>query len=287
MKITQEELDQLNKDIVEAQDKLGQISSAINRDRLIMEETTKTRDELLKEQESLISGIEWLKQKKNNLQLNIVKVDEENNQITSKFKDEKLEKQTIIKSLDETIEATQWKLVEIEAQREKKTENMETEYLSIQTKLEKQLGKQIEANEKAKKENDILTEKKGTLAIEMQQLAYSIDELKKILKSKETEYNGYDDKITQAKMDYIEKAKQSEDLVNSIQSLSLQEWELRTIIADLNGKKAELEVQIDQNNKVLAQYVQDKMQLLKDKETLKEKENYIREKFQQAGLIYS
>ena len=107
MKVTQEELDKLNKDIVEAQDKLGQISSAINRDRLIMEETTKTKDELLKEQESLISGIESSKSKKKNIELNIAQLEEEKALISQQLDDEKQQKQTIIKSLDETIEATQ------------------------------------------------------------------------------------------------------------------------------------------------------------------------------------
>lgn len=282
----QEELEKIEKQIKDAQEKLSDIMTAINRERLVEEKITKSNIKAKEE---------------------IKKIEDELEKITSKFnfeseavsqKEDELD--SIISGLDKEIGDKNLSLENIKKMIKKEEENL----ISIKDKafIEMNENKRVSDNfEKKSKEKidslnqeitfkeNILLELDHKLSSNKLQIDNTENKLKTLtseLEMREIELDSVHSIITNfgaEKEKNIQKIDELKDTIIELgEGVKGYEFELSEIKKQVDIAKSEL----FDLEKEKSDFIKAKFNLARQKEDLQMKEEFIKDKYQQAGINY-
>jgi len=286
MKDTQETLEQLSQEIVKAQNKLGEISWAVNRDNLNIENLQKNIKSLQEQETTLKDSVEWLKLKEKSEQVVFDKAYEKNASLLLTQNDEKQKLQAKIIELANFIREKEELLANTEKTVNKGIEIANSRYEKEKKGLEDKRNLVLEENKKVSDINFSLKSETDILEAKKVQHQSSIEEKEKIIASKDDEILSKTNE-SKKKTVVIEKLdSEIESKQKNIDDLTQEEENKKESIQSLTKENLLLQSEVDGKKEEIGQFTKDKLQLQKDREALKAKEDFIREKFEQAWLKF-
>jgi hypothetical protein len=268
---------------VDAKKELTIINQAINRDEEILESKSKFIENLIKQEEDINSRILWLKEEENKL-LVVVDTLKKNNQAEMiLLNNEKLELNTKLDIIKKNIEDWDNKLAEIQEIHKNRLNWLENEYKVKQSEVYNDIKKEQEVLEsinndiqKQVKEKEKLLETNDKLKIQIEDNKNILNSLKKDIVDQEK----YMDEIDRLNKSVLDINKDIALLNNVLSKMQSEKDKLNLDKTNLSEEISKLEE--EKNTKL--QYILD----LKNREdNLREKELYIKNKFQEAGLNYN
>lgn len=280
----EEELDKINIEIKKAQDKLGDIDNAINRESLVIESKTKESSELVAKTQSIKDELVVLEENcaEERQHLKILKEDNKakKDKLDEEIKKLEMELTSISSGLTSnisTLEASKTSLKaevdNLSIQLKNETKKKEEALVILDGGIEdKKLALQnLNAEFKAKSDNYMaqivtLNEKYDAKTIQIGELEAKISNLDKKIDTSSTDLHFLTEKITE----YKEK---KSDLEANIKELSSINESLLVEMKNLEAEKA--------------QYVADKFALQRNKDDLDKREEFIKNKYQEAGVRYN
>lgn len=283
MKVDQNILDKLEKDILLAQEKLQSINDAINRDQSFCEEKKKDIKLLEKEEKELVNNINILKEKQIEEQMTHNKAKTNYEAVMKKLNEDKLVLQSEIKIINEKMVNEVERLWDMQKKTKKEMEQLSRDYLleaSNTTKKSEELNKQISDLEKEIERLTILYNKEW---LKIQSQDDIIEWNKQKIKEQEKDLNNLLSKIIERDNIELEIKRNAEDI--QTQQKKLQDLKEELVI--LSNEKNKLEFDIIKIKEETSWYVQKKLTLNEQAERLAEKEKYIESKYIEAGLTYN
>jgi chromosome segregation ATPase len=280
----EEELDKINLEIKKAQDKLGDIDNAINRESLVIESKTKESSEIVARTKLLQDELTVLEENiaEQRQSLKIFKEDSKNkkDKLNEEISNIETELSTIGSALTSDITA-------LEASKKGLIDQIDTLSISLKKESEKKektltdLDRQIESKKsaisnlesefKTKSDNYMaqivtLNEKYDAKTIQIGELEAKISNLEKNIDSKEKE-------LYKISTEILDSGEKKSDLEANIKELSSINESLLKEMKSLESEKA--------------QYVADKFALQRNKDDMDKREEFIKNKYQEAGVRYN
>lgn len=276
-------LDNLEHAIAIAQDKLTDINSAINRDQFIAEQKAKDILVLKKEEDSIKKNIEKLKQSEIEVWVVLDKAKEKNDAERSEMTSRKAKIQAEIDALGIKIGEETEKLAKIAVAHEKKVKILTKEYLLLVA----------ENNNKREKLQETMREeenKQKNIANETKKADDKLNWILELIKNNEKKL----EETNKVLADLIMKKLEVENLDHDIVTKKTENTRLDKLIIVLNEIINKLQQEKESLNKELLPlreenktYIANKFALKTEREQLENKENYIKSKYEEAGLVYS
>lgn len=276
------ELEQLQKDIVIAQTKLDETVSAINREKLIVEEVKALNLQLAKETIDKKSSIELLDKEHNekvsNFNILIKKHNEQIVMLSYTINEKNLQLSNIQGKID--IENVSYN---------EQVQKRESELQSLDTQIAK---KQIELVSVGK-DIDILEQGKAIVLKEKDAIVTKNNDLLALISKKNGEIEELVDNI-----EYLQGVVENDNkIIADLKKINLEEWEkfvwLQNSISDSKKVINELDIEKSNKEKELAilqldidKITREKFVLQERTDALNRREEYIKEKFQIAGVNY-
>jgi len=262
--------------------KLQEIESAINLDKTIKQNLEEDIKLLEEEKSGIVLTIDWLNKDKTIIKAKVVSDKKKIVADIKKLNDEKLEltlnitKQTELHSNTSNEYAVKHNILDKEFDNMKKEiKNEELDIRKESDKLSKKNEKLIEDNTLLKRNNIILVsnnkqqEKQNDIYLEQE--------------------NNNDKIVEDIKKNTIKNKKltnKSKDIEDSISIKIKKEWELNKDLTKLFNKKDIAEKEVEELASHKSEYVRQKLLIKQEKEDLVSKENYIKQKYIDAGLSY-
>lgn len=264
------------------QEDLKQVNEAINRDRLILEWVQKNIDDAKKEEDVLLNKIELLKSTISDKDNIIKKKDIEYNWLIDVLRNKKNTLENEVMYLENNILLLKQNIESISKDQSQKISKLEKDFNNKKEELESNISK-LE-NKKIGIESEIveLWTQKDNLAFTNIKLEWKNKELGYSIESKkEIEWN-----LNNLKKDYD----WLKETINNLKSeTNSKNKEIKDIEKDIVKKSKEKEViikEIEELESTKQEYVRQRLQITKDKEDLDSRENYIRARYEEAGLSY-
>lgn len=268
--------------IAEAQNKLSTIMTAINRENLILETKIKERQDM----ESEVSkGKEEIESNKLSVQKNreektiseekLLEAKSELNKELGVLEDLKKKREEAEKELLNFQDIVKEDISKLNTERS----NFVKEFENKKYELQLQLNSVSET--KSSLENDISVKENiiKTLNSQIAELSEKVEVVKSSIADLEKEKTNISDTLRSIKNDVL-------DQETYIKKNKIKFENLQLEINDKEVEKIAIEVAIEELNKTRAEFVQAKMVLHKDREELTNRELFIMDKYEQAGLPY-
>lgn len=280
----EEELEKINKEIKKAQIKLGDIDNAINRESLVIESKTKESSELVDKtqliKDELIVLEENYAEEKQSL-----KVFKEDAKITK----DKLN--TEIKKLENELSSIGSALSsDITILESSKTSlKAEVDTLAIQLKNEKESYKKTitELDKEAEVKTYALQNLTAEFNAKSSNYAILETQLKDKYALKLSEYSELEDRLVTLNKNIDSKDKELSKLSSEILDIEKEKSNIEVNIKELSKIKDSLSSEITKFEEEKAQYVADKFALQRNKEDMDKREDFIKNKYQEAGVRYN
>jgi len=281
-----EKIEQLNKEIIDSQDRLGKIMTAINQERLTLEDFQKQSKQDFEKITNLKKELENIEKEKEIEKQNLINLKERNE-----------EKENILNSV---ISKRQVELNNLESNLKVQLENYD---LTMDSRIKElnDLKERQSCEEKKHKEivdglkNEILnlSGKKDELIKNNSSIELSISLVEKKLNSINEDLKLKKDELEKSTIQTLEIVKKNE-LVNNerleiISKIEEAEEKFRNLVSSIKpiqDERDSLDIEIKNMKLEISQFIKDKITLQKDKEDLRNKEEFINEKYQQAGIKY-
>jgi chromosome segregation protein len=282
----QEELEKIEKQIKEAQEKLSDIMTAINRERLVEERITKNNQKSKDDIKKIEDELEKITIKFNSESEMISKKESELDLIISGLEKEISDKNVTLNNIKKAVQIEEDNLIstkdklfneissnkKIIADDEKKSkeilDGIKFEISSKSNELDK-LKHEISTNEIVL---DGINKKIESSKTELDILEIELESVHSIISNFGAEKEKYSEQINEMKDTIIE-------LGEGIKSY---EFELSEIKKEVNNAKSELfEIEKEKSD-----FIKAKFDLARQKEELQMKEEFIKDKYQQAGINY-
>lgn len=285
-KISLEELEKIEKQIIEAQNKLSDIMTAINRERLVEEEISKSnktvKDEIKKLKDELEKiTIEFSSEKKE-----VEKKEVELDRIIIDLEKELSDKNTSLENIKKMISSEEDNLLSVK----NKIFSEMTEGKRLNDDTEKKMKEKIKElnSEITFKENELLEleHKTSTTNLQLENSTKKLQTVLSELEMREIELDSIHSIITNFGAEKEKNLEKIDELKNTIielnESIKGNEFELLEIKKQVDVAKSELfDIEKEKSD-----FIKAKFDFAKQKEDLQMKEEFIKEKYQQAGINY-
>jgi len=280
-------MDKINKSTIEAQNKLSDIMTAINREKLIIETLIKDKNIIIKEIENISKEVSNIKSEEDSIKKEFESLKIKNKE-DLKITEEKINiKKVELETLLNSIKTEESNLENSKITINKNISDLQLEYSSEEIKFKEKING-------FKDEENLFTDK--------------ILELKKIISSLNSEVFISQNKIEENNKTIKEKEYTSSEFNSNLEikkehsaflNNEIKEWnekidglivkyeDIKKLIPELVSTKEILEKEILELSLEKDNFVKDKFSLARDREVLNNREEFIKEKYQSAGILYS
>lgn len=285
--MTPEDLKKIEEQVKKAQDKLSDLTTAINNEKLNLEKLEKTNQEKTDLSLEIERQIETLSKDKEAL--------------SSTFKSMKVKEQVEIGELSlqksnliSAIKLLEEKKEEIEVQNKDSIKN-------IQNKITEYLNEAKEENASLKKQSDVLTSNIEILTQEEKKIKDKIVVLNETIQGLDQKIkdNTFEAKRLSNELESIEtqlsqKTSTLESVNKDLEASKTESAEIEIMVEagkeelkDLNKKLTEIKLEIEAQETEKNTFIKAKFALQQEKEDLNNREAFIKEKYELAGIQYS
>lgn len=282
----EEEKKKIEDEIVKAQDKLSDTMTAINRERLVLEDLKKDVKNAGKDFSDLETKISNAEQAIKDTQAKLDELKKKQKEAISKYEADKLSLSTELDNIRAEIKSGNLALQRNSKEHQAKLAEITQEHEDERKTIKDKIDLATTELDLLKKEYTGLKAKHTDLQSEYNQLTQKIAEL-------EADVKTYTEEVKKLDKEIGTKNKVLEGLDKSIKSWTtkLEEINIRvktaqTIETELNRTNEALKVEVAGQDAEKAEFIKGKFQLQKDREDLDRREEFIKNKYQQAGVKY-
>jgi len=282
MKHNKEEQEKLAKDIAIAQNKLSDTTQAINREKQSLEDAEKDTKTALKAREIAIQELESIKNKIQEEKQAFAMLKDEHSVAINNMRLEEKEKKSHIDKLDATIDKL--------ATTHKKVSDDYVAYISkIESDKKKQeliIDSTKQYSDKLQKENDLIKSENADLLVQKKNLNVELDSLSVKLSDRYEKLHDVEKQIQNLEDHLYTLSNNKIELENILKSMqAIRAWHQDTI--DLLVKQiSTLERELDWLEEEKRNRTEQKFQLQRDIQALNQREEFIKNKYQIAGVPY-
>ena len=286
MWITQEQFDEIYDNIEAAQACLWDINLAINRDRLVAEESAKNLQLLKKEESDYITKTEEAKQIKIDLESKIVALQDTYNANKKNIDQETYKLQSKLDNISNSILEQDNILLNRKEITAKSIEELDKQYNVVKADYDTKIDLLIQSEESKRQTLNDLEMRINNNEEKLKEVQLVVSEQTIIVQGIEDKKKGLETTLATMQSDYDKLERNRKSMEATLLELTSQQAELSINIDTLKQEKLELEAKVVPMREEQAGFTKAKMQLFQDQQSLNQREEVIREKYLAAGLKY-